>query len=112
MNTGASTTCQPGVGAKDSDYVLAGGTGDQTPYTFDVISPVFPPPDGIQSGFNGDYSGITINQRTEAHPIWSDTRSVNPFPANGVIHDEDIFTARVKLRGGREHRSSGQIGRP
>ena len=112
VNTGDSTTCQPGVGVKDSDYVLAGGTGDQTPYTFDVISPVFPPPDGIQSGFNGDYSGITINQRTEAHPIWSDTRSVNPFPANGVIHDEDIFTARVKLRGGREHRGSGQIGRP
>ena len=61
MNTGASTTCQPGVGAKNSDYVLAGGTGDQTPYPFDVISPVFAPPDGIQSGFNGDYSGITIN---------------------------------------------------
>ena len=54
---------------ENSDYVLAGGNGNQTPDPFDVISPVFAPPDGIQSGFNGDYSGITINRGEEAHPI-------------------------------------------
>jgi hypothetical protein len=110
VNMGASTTCQPGVGAENSDYVLAGGTGNQTPYRFDVISPVFAPPDGIQSGFNGDYSGITINRGDEAHPIWSDTRSGNPFPANGVIHDEDIFSVRVNLpRGGKASWGQGHI---
>src|SRR2546426_271839 len=97
VNMGASTMCQPGVGAANSDYVLAGGRSSQTPYDFRVLSPVFPPPDGIQSGFNGDYSGLTINKGTEAHPIWSDTRNVNPFPENGVVHDEDVFTTTVQL---------------
>lgn len=103
VNMGASTTCQPGVGARNSDYVLGGGTGDQTPYPFVRISPVFPPPDGNQSGFNGDYSAITINQDEEAHPIWSDTRNVNPYPANGSNHDEDIFTVTVGLPSGNGH---------
>jgi hypothetical protein len=62
-----------------------------------VVSPQFPPPDGIQSGFNGDYSGLTINRDTEAHPIWSDTRNSNPFPENGVVHDEDVFTTMAEL---------------
>ena len=54
---------------------------------------MFPPPNGIQTGFNGDYSGLTINKGAEAHPIWSDTRNVDPYvPANGVINDEDVFT--------------------
>ncbi len=98
INLGSSTTCQPGVGARNSDYVLAGGTGASTPYPFRVVSPVFPPPDGIQSGFNGDYSGLTINQGETAHPIWSDTRNKDPFaPANGVFHDEDIFTDAAAL---------------
>lgn len=111
VNTGHSKTCQPGVGAVKSDYVLSGGTGDQTPYRFVEVSPVFAPPDGIQSGFNGDYSGITINVGDQAHPIWSDTRNVNPFPANGVIHDEDVFSAAVNLPGGRDRYGQGQIGR-
>ena len=111
VNMGASTTCQPGVGAENSDYVLAGGTADSTPYQFARISPVFAPPDGIQSGFNGDYSGITINVGDQAHPIWSDTRNLNPFPANGVIHDEDIFSVGVNLPGGRGHFGPGQIGK-
>ncbi len=111
VNMGASSTCQPGVGAVGSDYVLAGGFGDQTPYRYTPISPVFAPPDGIQSGFNGDYSGITINSGTEAHPIWSDTRNLNPFPANGVIHDEDVFSAGVNLPGGRGKAGPGQIGK-
>jgi hypothetical protein len=89
--------CQDGVGAKNSDYVLAGGMGLNTPFSFRAISPVFPPPDGIQAGFNGDYSGLVINKDAEAHPIWSDTRNLNPFPLNGVAHDEDVFTERVAL---------------
>jgi hypothetical protein len=96
----------------NSDYVLAGGFGGNTPYAFKVISPVFPPPDGIQTGFNGDYSGLTINRGDEAHPIWSDTRNVSPYPATGVTHDEDIFTDTVGLPNGNAHRdNNGQIGK-
>lgn len=89
--------CQVGVGARNSDYVLAGGTSLSTPFKFKVVSPVFPPPDGNQAGFNGDYSGLIINKGDEAHPIWSDTRNVNPFPLNGSVHDEDVFTVSVEL---------------
>jgi len=103
---------QPGVQASNSDYVLAGGTGAETPYDFKVLSPVFAPPDGAQAGFNGDYSGLTINKGTDAHPIWSDTRNADPYaPANGVVHDEDIFTDNVGLPNGQEEVSAGQIGK-
>jgi hypothetical protein len=112
VNMGASTTCQPGVGAENSDYVLAGGTGTDTPFDFRPVSPVFPPPDGIRSGFNGDYSGITINQGEDTHPIWSDTRNVNPYPANGVNHDEDVFTVSAGLPNGRSHFRAGRVGQP
>ncbi len=86
-----------GTGPKNSDYVLAGGRGASTPFDFKVVSPQFAPPDGIQSGFNGDYSGLVINRGSEAHPIWSDTRNTNPFPENGVVHDEDVFTTSTNL---------------
>jgi len=102
---------QPGVGSEDSDYVLAGGRGTHTPYDFRVLSPTFPPPDGIQTGFNGDYSGLTINKGQDAHPIWSDTRNTNPFPQNGVAHDEDVFTDNVGLPNGHGHHAQGKIGR-
>ena len=88
---------QPGVKQGNSDYVLAGGRASRTPFNFKVVSPVFVPPDGNQAGFNGDYSGLTINKEGEAHPLWSDTRNVNPFPLNGVVHDEDVFTVAVSL---------------
>jgi hypothetical protein len=107
---GNGTNCQPGVGATNSDYSLAGGSGDQTPYNFTVVSPVFPPPDGNQAGFNGDYSGMTVNRGIEAHPIWSDTRNANPFPLNGVIRDEDVFTTAVNLPSGRGEAQTGVIG--
>lgn len=101
-----------GVQAGNSDYVLAGGTGAQTPYDFKVVSPVFPPPDGIQTGFNGDYSGLVINKAADAHPIWSDTRNVDPYaPANGVVHDEDVFTDNVGLPNGTAKPSTGTIGK-
>jgi hypothetical protein len=67
------------------------------PFHFKVVSPVFAAPDGNQAGFNGDYSGLVINKEGEAHPIWSDTRNLNPFPLNGVVHDEDVFTDRIAL---------------
>ena len=103
---------QAGVGASNSDYVLAGGTGNKTPYDFQILSPVFPAPDGEQIGFNGDYSGLTVNKGEEAHPIWSDTRNADPFtPANGVVHDEDIFTDTVNLPNGKGRPGTGTIGK-
>jgi hypothetical protein len=62
-----------------------------------VVSPEFAAPDGNQAGFNGDYSGLVINKEGEAHPNWSDTRNLNPFPLNGVVHEEDVFTDRIAL---------------
>jgi hypothetical protein len=103
--------CQKGVGAQNSDYVLAGGTGLNTPFSFQLVSPVFRPPDGNQAGFNGDYSGLIVKQGgAEAHPIWSDTRNVNPFGLNGVAHDEDIFTVRVGLPVGTAKPGVGRVG--
>jgi hypothetical protein len=93
---------QPGVHQQSSDYVLAGGRSTNTPFQFSVLSPEFAPPDGAQIGFNGDYSGLVINRGEEAHPIWSDTRNTNPFPLNGVVHDEDVFTQAVRLPGGED----------
>jgi len=101
---------QPGVQKANSDYVLAGGTDSQTPYSFKLVSPSFPPPDGAQAGFNGDYSGLTINRGVEAHPIWSDTRNANPYPLNGVKRDEDVFTTNTALPNGRGEPQTGQIG--
>jgi hypothetical protein len=95
--TGVFAQGQPGVQQGMSDYVLAGGWGLNTPFNFKVVSPVFPPPDGNQAGFNGDYSGLVINKPNEAHPIWSDTRNLNPFPLVGAVHDEDVFTMSVEL---------------
>src|SRR5919108_27855 len=101
-----STAASPG--GKSAQSI---GSGAATPYRFTVVSPEFPPPDGIQSGFNGDYSGLTINRDTEAHPIWSDTRNVNPFPLNGVVHDEDVFSDKTGLPDGRAHVGQGTLGK-
>jgi hypothetical protein len=98
--TGGFAIGQPGVQQESSDYVLAGGRGTHAPFQFSVLSPEFAPPDGAQIGFNGDYSGLVINRGEEAHPIWSDTRNANPFPLNGVVRDEDVFTQAVRLPGG------------
>ena len=109
---GDPSACNAGTGLGNSDYVLAGGTFTATPYDFKVVSPVFPPPDGIQTGFNGDYSGLAINKGSDAHPIWSDTRNVDPYaPSNGVIHDEDIFTDNVGLPNGKGQVGPGTIGK-
>lgn len=86
-----------GVRAEPSDYSLAGGRGLNTRYEAVKVSPTFPPPDGIQQGFNGDYSGLVL-VGTTAHPIWSDTRNVAPSGQN-VTRDEDVFTDSVKLPG-------------
>ena len=88
----------PDVATKMSDYVLSAGKGLDTPYQFKVLSPRFPPPDGIQAGFNGDYSGITVDRNNTAHPIWSDTRNRTPNPAfDKVTVDEDVFTAAQQI---------------
>jgi hypothetical protein len=102
---------QPGVQAENSDYVLAGGRATLTPFQFEVVSPVFPPPDGIQAGFNGDYSGLAI-VGDDAHPIWSDTRNADPAaPLNGVTHDEDVFTLTHRLPDGLSKATLGQVGK-
>jgi len=87
-----------GVQAEPSDYSLAGGSGLDTPYAAKRISPTFAPPDGIQAGFNGDYSGLVM-VGSKAHPIWSDTRNTAPA-GQGVVHDEDVFTDSIDLPGG------------
>ena len=103
---------QPGVQAEPSDYVLAGGENVATPFHFNVVSPVFAPPDGAQAGFNGDYSGLAVDQGAQAHPIWSDTRNADPYtPANGVVHDEDVFSLTANVPDGVATASVGQIGR-
>lgn len=102
---------QPGVQTEPSDTVLAGGTATATPFPFTVVSPVFPPPDGNQTGFLGDYTGITIPSDTLAHPIWADTRNVDPFaPFNGAKHDNDVFTTTARLPNGVERVAPGTIG--
>jgi hypothetical protein len=91
----------PGVQEGLSDYVLAGGRTLRTPFNFTRLSPVFVPPDGVQAGFNGDYTGLTINFDVQAHPVWSDTRNRDPFaPNNGVTVDEDYFTVSRNLPSG------------
>jgi hypothetical protein len=101
----------PGVGSSLSDYVLAGGLNLVTPFEFKVLSPVFPAPDGIQAGFNGDYSGLTIPRERDCHPIWSDTRNADPFaPANEVEHDEDIFSDSTRCPNGQGTPGPGTIG--
>ena len=87
-----------GVQAEPSDYSLAGGTDLHTPYAAVKVSPSFAPPDGIQKGFNGDYSGLVL-VGTVAHPIWSDTRNSAPV-GQGVQHDEDVFTDSIRLPDG------------
>ncbi len=70
------------------------------PYATSVLSPRFPPPNGVQAGFNGDYSGIAVDTNNLAYPIWSDTRSRVPNPTfNGVSVDEDVFTAGRPIPG-------------
>jgi hypothetical protein len=91
---------QPGVQDRPSDYALASGRDLATPFAASAISPVFPPPGGDQFGFLGDYSGLTISPGGEVHPIWADTRNVDPLaPANGIVNDEDVFTDNLNLPG-------------
>ena len=103
----------PDVATKMSDYVLSGGRGQATPYSFEVLSPKFPPPDGIQAGFNGDYSGITVDRNGIAHPVWSDTRNRTPNPAfDKVTVDEDVFTAASGVPRRWSARRRGACGHP
>ncbi len=100
--TGPFAPGQPGVQARASDYVLAGGTSTSRAFAVTTLTPSFPPPGGDQFGFLGDYSGLTITPDGAAHPIWADTRNVDPLaPANGIVNDEDVFTTATGLPGGQ-----------
>jgi hypothetical protein len=91
------------------DCGLAGGTGPNTPFNFKVVSPVFPPPDGNQPGFNGDYSGLIINTE-ERIPSGRIRATLNPFPWKGSAHDEDIFPERVGLPEVQEGNAKARTG--
>jgi hypothetical protein len=80
----AAPPCQVGVGTKNSDYALAGGSSLNTRFDFKVVSPVFPPPDGTQAGFNGDYSGLIINKGLEARPHLVGYAQRQPVPVEWV----------------------------
>jgi len=93
---------QPGVQSEPTDYSIAGGQGRTMPYGARPISPTFQPPDGLQAGFMGDYSGITVVGQT-AHPIWSDQRVGIPaaFQADqGGTRDEDVFITAARIPNG------------
>jgi hypothetical protein len=80
---------QDGVQEGNSDYIIAGGTAPFTRFNFDVLSPVFAPPDGVQAGFNGDYSGLTIVD-DDAHPICR----IHATPIH-LPHRTGSFTTRM-----------------
>ncbi len=86
------------IGTLGQEYFISGGFGKNTPYDHERIARMSPAPDGIQAGFNGDYSGLVVTGNT-AHPFWSDTRNKVPTPVGtqGVTHDEDVFTVRIKV---------------
>ncbi len=92
----------PGVQAQSSDVFLAGGTDRNTPFQDTRVAQSFPPPDGIQAGFLGDYSGL-VAVGNAAYPIWSDTRNRAPSE-QGVTRDEDIFTDMLDIPGGDDHK--------
>lgn len=98
---GGFTLGMPGVGKEMSEYRLAGGTElNAGSYQRIAISPKFPAPSGIQTGFIGDYSGLVIPRGQEAHPIWADTRNRARYPnLDDVIVDEDVFTVSRQLPG-------------
>jgi hypothetical protein len=98
--TGGFEPGDPGIADRLSDFVLSGGKNLATPYAFTVLSPKFPAPDGIQAGFNGDYTGLVVIGSSDAHPVWSDTRVDIPDPSfdHGTV-DEDVFTDRQPLPG-------------
>jgi hypothetical protein len=87
-------------------------TNDYPRITFDVLSPVFAPPDGALAGFNGDYSGLTIPKGVDAHPIWSDNaewRSVHACERRRARRD--IFTDSKNLPDGKAKVGPGKIGK-
>ncbi len=100
MPEGGFAIGDPGVAGSMGDYVLAGGTNLATPFAFSVLSPRFPAPDGIQGGFNGDYTGLVVTGAGNAHPIWSDTRVRVPRPRfDNETVDEDVYTDQQRLPG-------------
>jgi len=87
----------PGVQELKSDYFLAGGKNLSTPFAHVRVAHSFAPPDGVQAGFNGDYSGL-VAIGDKAIPIWSDTRN-KAITDQGVVHDEDVFIEVLDIPG-------------
>jgi hypothetical protein len=87
----------PGVQRRDSDYFLAGGKDLNTPFTHTRVARPFPPPDGVQAGFMGDYSGLAA-LGDKAIPIWADTRNT-AIAEQGASHDEDVFISILDIPG-------------
>jgi hypothetical protein len=89
------------IGTLGQDYFLAGGLRLKTPFQTVRAAPETPAPDGIQAGFNGDYTGLVV-VGTEAHPFWSDTRNKVPGVVGnqGVVHDEDVFSILLEVPDG------------
>jgi hypothetical protein len=87
-----------GVQARNSEYFLAGGKVLNTPYSDTRVASPFPPPDGVQTGFMGDYSGLAA-LGNKAIPIWADTRN-KAIAEQGASHDEDIFIDVLDIPGG------------
>jgi len=100
----------PGVQQIGQSYWLAGrqqpAVALRTPFDQDRVAPETPAPDGVQAGFNGDYSGLAVSGNT-AFPIWSDTRNaaVQTSPSQGVVHDEDVFADSRAIPRGNNGRS-------
>jgi len=97
-----------------SDFSISGSRDASTFATDRVTSSSMPPPTefpGAKGGqFWGDYVGLAVTD--EAHPVWSDTRSLDLFtcPSSGpprlctgvednglVANDEDMYTATVAV---------------
>jgi hypothetical protein len=104
-----------------SDMSLSGSKDLSTFKSKRVTSGSMPPPTEFTNAqgngtFLGDYSGLTVAGDGSAHPIWSDTRTVDLFLCPGTAtpgvppalctgieagglqaNDEDVFTAHVGL---------------
>ena len=98
-----------------SDITVSASGEDNFAHTR-VTSSAMPPPTAFGGQFMGDYAGLDVAGGV-AHPIWSDTRTVDEFlcPGTGAVgtppavcsgsapnaafaNDQDAYTAAVPIR--------------
>ena len=82
--TGGATSCSPGSETGTPITCWRAAPERRRPYDFKVLSPRVPAAGRNPVRLQRRLQRITINRGAEAHPIWSDTRNANPYPANGV----------------------------